>query len=822
MSRSRVAGVLAAVAMTAVTGAAQANPPAPGAYQQDDYLGFRNALPPGQNGFVTQTGVFQFLIDGTRPPHNSDQLAAYGDLVYDAPGITESDVNEHFKDASFGVPGGQVESSYTPECAVVSAPSAASPHCDDVLIVRDSSYGVPHIYGADRAGLMFGIGYATAEDRLFAMDVQRHAGRAELSSFLGGSNVGTDRSIWRSAPYTDEDLEAQFDAIDDTYGADGAQVQQDVTNFVAGINQYIAEARTGPTVLDPSSKIPGEYNLIGKPTGPDAWNVTDVISTASLVAGIFGKGGGGEVRSAQVLEAAEARFPGQGQDVWSDFRSAEDGEAPTTVHDGTSFPYGQPPANPEGVALPDPGTVVDEPIVADPDTALRMPRSRSVLGGLLGFDGASNALLVSGAETESGTPLAVMGPQVGYYSPGILYEQDIHAPAGPEGPAVDARGVAFSGANLYVQLGRGTNYAWSATSSNADNVDQWVLQLCEPLGGTPTINSMGYVHDSTCVPIETYQHTENTTPAISWRVERTPDYGPITERGTLQDILDNPASMKRVIIREIEADAKQFGDARRTVIEEAQKAVAEQKVIDEPVTVIISEKGWVRARTGIGHEVAQFTFKAGDALYGAFECRTVDTLLGFGDNGKVYSVPVAALPGARGDGVPITTLVDLSGGVRILHYFAGSAHSTLLLASSAGYGFAAKAGDMVSRLKGGKAFMTLDEGAVPLPPRVIGPNASALACLSEKGRLLVFGMDELKTLSNGGRGVILMELEDKEKLLAVQPISQKGVTVLGTWAGAKPREVDLSASALALHIGKRARKGKVLAAKIKVQALRAI
>lgn len=515
MSRSRVAGVLAAVAMTAVTGAAQANPPAPGAYQQDDYLGFRNALPPGQNGFVTQTGVFQFLIDGTRPPHNSDQLAAYGDLVYDAPGITESDVNEHFKDASFGVPGGQVESSYTPECAVVSAPSAASPHCDDVLIVRDSSYGVPHIYGADRAGLMFGIGYATAEDRLFAMDVQRHAGRAELSSFLGGSNVGTDRSIWRSAPYTDEDLEAQFDAIDDTYGADGAQVQQDVTNFVAGINQYIAEARTGPTVLDPSSKIPGEYNLIGKPTGPDAWNVTDVISTASLVAGIFGKGGGGEVRSAQVLEAAEARFPGQGRDVWSDFRSAEDGEAPTTVHDGTSFPYGQPPANPEGVALPDPGTVVDEPIVADPDTALRMPRSRSVLGGLLGFDGASNALLVSGAETESGTPLAVMGPQVGYYSPGILYEQDIHAPAGPEGPAVDARGVAFSGANLYVQLGRGQDYAWSATSAGQDITDTFALKLCEPGPDPVTLQSDHYLYDGSCLPFEVLERENSWVPTTA-------------------------------------------------------------------------------------------------------------------------------------------------------------------------------------------------------------------------------------------------------------------------------------------------------------------
>ncbi|HEX9171326.1 MAG TPA: DNA topoisomerase IV subunit A [Telluria sp.] len=291
------------------------------------------------------------------------------------------------------------------------------------------------------------------------------------------------------------------------------------------------------------------------------------------------------------------------------------------------------------------------------------------------------------------------------------------------------------------------------------------------------------------------------------------------EKTTLQDILDNPATMKRVIIREIEADAKQFGDARRTVIEEAQKAVAEQKIVDEPVTVIVSEKGWVRARTGIGHDVAQFTFKAGDSLYGAFECRTVDTLLGFGDNGKVYSVPVAALPGARGDGVPITTLVDLSGGARILNYFAGSGQTPLLLATSAGFGFIAKAGDMVSRLKGGKSFVTLDEGAVPLPPRVVGDNAGAVACLSEKGRVLVFGIDEMKLLTNGGRGVTLMDLEPKEKLLAAQPISQKGVNVVGTWAGDKPRVVELFASGLEPHFGKRAKKGKPLSAKLKASAL---
>ncbi|MNM02736.1 DNA topoisomerase 4 subunit A [compost metagenome] len=299
------------------------------------------------------------------------------------------------------------------------------------------------------------------------------------------------------------------------------------------------------------------------------------------------------------------------------------------------------------------------------------------------------------------------------------------------------------------------------------------------------------------------------------------------EEKSLQDLLDNPGSMKRAIIREIEADAKQFGDARRTLIEEAQKAVAEQKVVDEPVTVIISEKGWVRARTGIGHDAAQFTFKAGDSLHGAFECRTVDTLLGFGNNGKIYSVPVSALPNARGDGVPITTLCDLSGGtpgnaVRILHYFAGNGATSLLLASSAGYGFIAKAGDMVSRLKGGKAFISLDEGDVPLEPKVIPDAASAVACLTEGARLLVFGLDEMKTLSKGGTGVKLIDLEGKDKLLAVQPITQRGVVVSGIGRASKPQDASLGATALAEHFGKRARKGKQLAAKLKPVSMAAI
>ncbi|MFZ4528171.1 MAG: DNA topoisomerase IV subunit A [Undibacterium curvum] len=294
------------------------------------------------------------------------------------------------------------------------------------------------------------------------------------------------------------------------------------------------------------------------------------------------------------------------------------------------------------------------------------------------------------------------------------------------------------------------------------------------------------------------------------------------EKATLHDLLDNPASMKKMLIKEIESDAKQFGDARRTLIEEAAKASVEQKVVDEPVTVVISEKGWVRARTGHGHDTAQFSFKAGDSLYGTFECRTVDNMLVFGSNGRVYSVAVSALPGARGDGVPVTTLIDLAPGSKILHYFAGNNEQALLMASSAGYGFTAKVGDMVGRMKAGKAFMTLEDGDVPLPPGPVSEDASAIACLSANGRLLVFGLAEIKQLSSGGRGVILMELEDKESLSAVQVISQKGLKVKGTGRGGKEQEVSLSANALLVHINKRARKGKVLESKIKPLSLQRI
>ncbi|HEU4621871.1 MAG TPA: DNA topoisomerase IV subunit A [Burkholderiaceae bacterium] len=281
------------------------------------------------------------------------------------------------------------------------------------------------------------------------------------------------------------------------------------------------------------------------------------------------------------------------------------------------------------------------------------------------------------------------------------------------------------------------------------------------------------------------------------------------EKAGLEALLASDGAMRKQIIKEIEADAKQFGDDRRTLIEQASRASIEVRVIDEPVTVIVSQRGWLRARQGHGHDAAQFTFKAGDALYATFECRTVDTLLAIGSNGRAYSVPVASLPGARGDGQPVTTFIDLEPGSRIVHFYAGQGGDTLMLATTAGFGFIAKASDMQSRQRGGRSFITLDAGAEPLRPSRIGADVSALACLSSGGKLLVFGLDEVKHQSGGGRGSTLQDLDADETLVAALPIGPRGVVVVGMQSG-KERNVALSGNALAEHFGKRARKGKLV------------
>ncbi|QNK66221.1 DNA topoisomerase IV subunit A [Variovorax sp. PAMC26660] len=302
----------------------------------------------------------------------------------------------------------------------------------------------------------------------------------------------------------------------------------------------------------------------------------------------------------------------------------------------------------------------------------------------------------------------------------------------------------------------------------------------------------------------------------------------------LEDILGNPATLRRLLIKEIETDAKTFEDPRRTLIQAEKRAIAEVKVVDEPVTVIVSQKGWVRAQKGWASEKAaaangangekgtatpEYSFKSGDTLYGAFECRSVDTLLVFGSSKdktvRVYTVPVASLPGARGDGQPVTTLVELDAGTHVTHFFAGPVGASVLLANTGGYGFIATVENMMSRQRGGKAFIDVGEGEQLCRPSLVGgasgaePMAAAthVACASTGGRILTFDITELKSLPKGGRGLTLIDLEDKDTLAGAAAYT-RSVKIEGIGRGAKEREETLEIRTLNNARGTRARKGK--------------
>ena len=290
------------------------------------------------------------------------------------------------------------------------------------------------------------------------------------------------------------------------------------------------------------------------------------------------------------------------------------------------------------------------------------------------------------------------------------------------------------------------------------------------------------------------------------------------ERKKLQGLLGSEATLKKAVIKEIEADIKTYGDDRRTLIEAAEKAAVEARQVEEPVTVIISAKGWVRARQGHGHDARQFSFKTGDELAGAYEVKTTDQLHALASNGRVYSIPVAGLPSARGDGVPITSFVELEAGSQILHAFAAPADAGVLLATEKGFGLTCVASDWQSRMKAGKHFLTLEEGDVPLPPVLFDASRTdaTVVCLSDgqgggdKGRVLAYPVSEVKTLHKGGRGVTLMGLEKKEKLRQVIVATDAGLVVTGTGRMAKPQSRTMSTREIAANTGTRGRKGKQL------------
>ncbi|MEV5175534.1 penicillin acylase family protein [Streptomyces flaveolus] len=512
-----VAGLLSPLTQAAVAAADTA--------AANDYCGGRcsDILPPGENGNATLAQILLNQAFGTQPAHAEDQLGPYANLATGYKGLSDATINTFFNDASFGVPADQVASTEKPAGR------------GDVTIVRDKKTGVPHITGTTRYGTEFGAGYAAAQDRLWLMDVFRHVGRGQLTSFAGGApaNQGLEQQFYRDAPYTEADLQAQIDNAVAKNGARGQQALADVKAYLDGVNAYIDASDSG-------RYFPGEYVLTGhKDSITNAgtiehFKVTDLVALASVIGSLFGSGGGGEVNNALSLLAAQAKYGvEEGTKVWESFRERNDPEAVLTVHDGQSFPYGAKPADAQGEALPDAGSVTQEPLVYDRTgsaaTAGATGASASAAKTALGSArrGMSNALVVSGKHTASGHPIAVFGPQTGYFAPQLLMLQEI------QGPGISARGASFAGLSMYVELGRGQDYSWSATTSGQDIIDTYAVELCQ--------DDYHYLYHGTCTAMEKIEQKNAWKPTTAdgtaagsytmraWRTK----YGPVEYRATV-------------------------------------------------------------------------------------------------------------------------------------------------------------------------------------------------------------------------------------------------------------------------------------------------
>ncbi len=561
---------------------------------------FLNVLPPGS------ADANNGNIDAD--PNSKNQLVMYENLVfsddYPTPGqLSDGDlVPSYFKNGPL-----LSETAFESLRAVTNGTNSARIGRDDM--------GVPHIYGEQRSDVLFGTGYATAADRMFAIDVLRHVGRGRMSDFLGpaSGNYSSDRSLSRFGGYDEQEMQDQIDQLALRFGADGVQAQQDVDDFVSGINQYIDDVKNG---ADGAESLPIEYSALGLELR--SFTARDVLAIAALVQSTFATGGGGEHQQVQLLQGLAGLFPGDARaacEMWRDIRQASDPERPNTT--SLRFETQSPPTIDEaacpledgfaaaypGAALFDEGSlqdlellsivdcvppdtataedvecpefqndVVDDPIAAagaiqifrpgatietqfargipyrvkDPshdELQVGRARARATLQGVRlalkehSFpDAMSNAILVNADQTEEGHPIAVFGPQTGYFSPQILVEFS------QQGGGIHSRGMAFAGLP-YVIIGRGIDHAWSATSSGDDITDIRVLRLCEPDGGEPTRASTSYLYKGVCTPMlqrtDSWTAETNLTTAgaanqrVTRNILRAPDYGPVFATATV-------------------------------------------------------------------------------------------------------------------------------------------------------------------------------------------------------------------------------------------------------------------------------------------------
>ena len=275
----------------------------------------------------------------------------------------------------------------------------------------------------------------------------------------------------------------------------------------------------------------------------------------------------------------------------------------------------------------------------------------------------------------------------------------------------------------------------------------------------------------------------------------------------IREQLANPESLKNLIITELKDDAKKFGDDRRSPIVQRSEAQAinEQDMLPaDPVTVVLSEAGWIRSAKGHDIDAENLNFRAGDQYLSHAQGKSNQRVYVLDETGRSYALAIASLPSARGLGEPLSSKLAPANGIAFIQVLITEDEREVIAVSSKGYGFKSNAKQLDTSAKAGKAFLTVADDAKALPLQTVDAHTH-LAMLSTAGRLLVIDLSELPIL-NKGKGNKLIQLEGKEQILSMTLISLN--EIIQVVAG--QQQLKLKGDDLQKYIGKRATKGQLL------------
>ena len=275
----------------------------------------------------------------------------------------------------------------------------------------------------------------------------------------------------------------------------------------------------------------------------------------------------------------------------------------------------------------------------------------------------------------------------------------------------------------------------------------------------------------------------------------------------IREQLANPESLKNLIITELKDDAKKFGDDRRSpIVQRAEAAaISEQDLMPaDPVTVVLSEAGWIRCAKGHEVDAENLNFRAGDQYLSHATGKSNQRAYVLDETGRSYALAVNSLPSARGLGEPLSSKLAPANGIGFIQVMIAEDEQEIIAVSSQGYGFKSNAKQLDTNAKAGKTFLTVSDAAKALPLQMVDANTH-LAILSTAGRLLVIDLSELPVL-NKGKGNKLIQLEAKEQILSMTLLCLN--EIIQVVAG--QQQLKLKGDDLQKYIGKRATKGQLL------------